>query len=354
VEALSAILRDISKQKDAEEAMRESEERFRIMADGCPAAMWVTNAEGGIQFINRAYRELIGTTYEEAEGHKWQMALHPEDSTEYLGAFQRAMRERSPFHAEARARCAEWRVAVDGLVRPAAFFNGWRLSRSSRPQPRYDRAQTHGKCAAGRAKSEFLANMSHEIRTPMNGVIGMTGLLLDTDLTDDQRLYAETVRASGESLLAIVNDILDFSKIEAGRLDLATMDFDLQSLLDDFAATLAVRAHEKRLEFCCIADPEVPTLLSGDPGRLRQILTNLAGNAVKFTRKGEVAVRVSLEQERMRPGACCDSPCAIRVSVSRQTRSVSSSPGSARWTHRPHGHTVAPGWAWPSRNNWPR
>jgi PAS domain S-box-containing protein len=309
------ISRDITTRKRAEERLRQSEALLRTVIDALPERIFAKDVDGRFTLANLAEVRLDGlSSFEELLG-KSDFDIYPVDlAQEYMRAEQPILVEgQSLIEHEERSidqtGKTRWRVStkvplldadghVIGLVGTTSDITARRQAEEELAQINRALAEATARAeSANKAKSEFLANMSHEIRTPMNGVIGMTGLLLDTELDGDQRRYAETVRTSGESLLALLNDILDFSKIEAGKLQLETLDFDVRALLDDFAALMALRAQDKGLEFICAAAPEVPAHLSGDPGRLRQVLLNLAGNAVKFTDHGEIAVRARVVSE---------------------------------------------------------
>jgi PAS domain S-box-containing protein len=432
---------DITARKHAEEALSESEDRFRLIADACPAMLWVTDAQGGNVFVNRFWRDFFCPTGDQSEGNGWQTLFHPEDGQAYIESFARAVRDRAPFRAEARVRrgdgslrlidsYAEPRLSTAGTFlghvgissditdrrqaeeairnsqelaqstidelsshvcvldengRIIAVNRAWRefaaanrsvlqspdetilnegadylaicdqaaeadhevaefacniravlygekehysLEYSSHSpdrqrwfigtvhrfsigrQPRIlvehinitDRKLAENALylasqdaeEANRAKSRFLASMSHEIRTPMNGVIGMLQLLDQSELTDEQRRYASVAQHSGRVLLSLIDDILDLSKIEARKITFEKVDFNLQHAIEDAVHLFRVEASDKGLQVRVRVAPDLPALLCGDPYRLRQILTNLCANAIKFTDRGEIAVEVAL------------------------------------------------------------
>ena len=285
----------------AEEALRESEQRWRSLTEALPQLVWTAMPDGACDYFSTQWTQHTGLPASELLGWQWLKTLHPDDR-------------------EATRR--DWTAAVEGSGRydvnyRVRRFDGEYRWFKTRGVPVLDSEGrifkwlgtctdiTDGKLAAeelhfakeaaesaNRAKDEFLANVSHEIRTPMNAILGLTELVLDTPLGDDQRQCLRTVKSAADNLLGIINDLLDFSKMEAGKLTLDPGDFSLREAVSDTVRALAARAHRRGLELACNVQHDVPDILIGDAGRLRQVLLNLIGNAIKFTEAGEVVVQV--------------------------------------------------------------
>jgi len=298
----------------------QTEQKFRGLLDATPDAIIITDRGGRIVIVNRQAEVLFAYAREELLDHPVEMLLpaHLRDAHVHhrVGYVDDQRVRPMGMDRELLARRKDGaEINVEVSVSPLTTGEGLLIiavrditerKRVEAQMTTYVQEIVDKNCtldlllaqaqAATQAKASFLAMMSHEVRTPMNGVIGITALLLDTDLTSEQREYAETVRSSGEHLMGILNNILDFSKIEAGKVDLEVIDFDLRTLVEDVISLLAERAYAKRLELEALVQAPVPTSLRGDPGRLRQILINLVSNAIKFTERGEVTVRVGLDE----------------------------------------------------------
>jgi PAS domain S-box-containing protein len=305
-----AIKQDITERKLSEKARRESEEKVRLLLDSTAEAIYGINLEGNCTFCNDACLRILGY---ESSAELLGKNMHDQIHHSYLDGkpypvetckIFLAFRDGKGSHVDNEVL---WRK--DGSCFPSEYWSYpiqqeekcfgsvvtfLDITERRRVETQLMQAKNAAE-SANRAKSEFLANMSHEIRTPMNGIMGMTELVLDTELNPEQLEYLNMVKSSADALLALLNDILDFSKMEAGKMELDHLSFNLRKSLGEVVRTLAVKAQQKGLEFIFDVSPEVPDTVMGDPARLRQVVVNLVGNSIKFTEKGEIEVSVQVQ-----------------------------------------------------------
>jgi two-component system, sensor histidine kinase and response regulator len=297
---------DIRKRKRAEETLRVSEARFRSLVENSADSVVLLDQNGAITYVGPSTQGVFGYSEDELNGRNIFELIHPDHlETARNNLVQALQNPNTNVGGEClyRHKDGSWmwfeytgKNLLDDPGVHAIVVNARDIHERKSAVAELQKAKETAE-AASLAKSEFLANMSHEIRTPMNGIMGMTDLVLDTELTTEQREYLGAVKTSADALLGILNDILDFSRIEARKLDLDCIEFNLRESVDATLKTLGVRASQKNLELACRYQADVPSAVRGDPGRLRQILVNLVGNAIKFTERGEVLVEIEKSLE---------------------------------------------------------